>query len=273
MKFLTVLIIFFVYRNWVGGNPIHDAVPFARYAHWFRQRGIVANVRYLLCVGLPVLVTLLVSLEIGNWLLGLVWLVFAIAILLYSVDIFDEEVAFDDQAAWLGDPPDDMDLASVQRQHNDFQAETLCLSFQSLYPALFWFLVMGPAGALAYGLSRRYLDLLDEDEEEFEFVDRAVFFLEWPAARVAGLLFALVGHFGRCFEVWLESIADVRSTTEEVLVALASAAVDEPEVTGTTDIPEFTAAAMASNESLRELLDRSLFGWLGVAAVVAIMGL
>lgn len=272
MKFLSVLIIFFLYRNWPGRNPLHDALPFGPYVRWFRQRGIVASARYLLAVGIPVVLALMLSFKLGGWLLGLVWLAFALVVLAYSVDVFDEEVAFDDQAAWLREPPTDMDLASVEREQDDFQAETIYVVFQSLYPALFWFLFFGPAGALAYGLSRRYLNELDDRDTELEFVERVMFFMEWPAARVTGLLFALVGHFGRCFEVLLESIADTRSSTDDVLIACAEAAMD-PVPTGFETVAAYTTTARASNEALRQLLDRSLFGWLAVAAIAAILGL
>lgn len=275
MKFLAVLIIIFLYRNWMGGNPLRSRVPFGRYVAWFRQRGVVANVRYVLCVGLPVALALFISLYLDDLFLGVLWLVFALAVLVYSVDIYDEDLAFEEHVEWLHSLGADDDLSAANWREQEFRLVTTYEIFQSLYPSLFWFLVLGPAPALAYILSRQYLDHLEDEDPELRLVGQVVYWMEWPAARLTGIVFALLGHFGQCFEEWISTLTDTRESIGVVLVRLASAALGEhgKPGEGVEGMAVFTSQSEAANDELRGLMDRTLFGWLGVAAVVAILGL
>ncbi|XOV87317.1 MAG: regulatory signaling modulator protein AmpE [Pseudomonadota bacterium] len=272
MKFLAVLIIVFLYRNWIGGNPLREAFNFGAYANWFQQRVETPNVRFVLCVGLPVLVLLLLGMEMRPWLFGLVWLLVSLAVLVYSIDIRDMDLTFDDQSAWLASLAADTSVDSAAQQQSDFKLTVVYETFQNLYPALFWFLVLGPAGALICILSRLYMDQLADESEEMDLVERVVFWLEWPAAKVTGLLFALVGHFGRCFDEWTASLFDARDTVASGLVRAACAASTASE-DSSTDLQQFVASAQETNLELRDLLERTLYGWLGIAAIVTILGL
>lgn len=273
MKFLTVLIIIFAYRNWIGGNPVRQAVPFESYAHWFRQRITATNLRYVICVGVPVVLTFLLAAEFKHWLFGLIWLGASVLILVYAMEINDVDVLFDDQNQWLRGLGEGDSLSDARQRQADFRLLTIYEVFQSLYPSLFWFLLSGPAGALLYILSRLYLDDLQDDDPEISFVDKVVFWMEWPAARVTGLVFALLGNFGKCFEVWLDSLQDVHEASGTVLLRVAGAAIDEDEPPADDSVEAFAERDASANEELRVLLDRTLFGWLGLAAIVAILGL
>ena len=273
MKFLTVLIIVFLYRNWIGGHPVRGRIPVQDYFHWFKQKDIAVNLRYFLAVGLPVILAFAISLKVGGWIFGLVWFAFALAVMLYAVDIYDEDEIFEDQAKWLNEPEANIDLETMQRRQDDFLMVTNYEIFQSVYPALFWFLILGPGGALAYVLSKQYLDGLSDDDDEMDLVERIVYFMEWPAARISGLLYALLGHFGRSFEVWLSSLGDTNESIGVVLGYMASAAIDTPTTEESGTVEAFARASESTNEQLHSLMDRTLFGWLGVATIIAIIGL
>lgn len=273
MKFLTVLIIVFLYRHWIGGHPLRGRVPARQYFDWFTRRGIPANLRYFLCIGLPVVLAFAISIQIGDWLFGLVWFVFALLVMLYAVDVYDEDEIFEDQAHWLHSPEAGADITAMRGRQEDFFLVTNYEIFQGIYPALFWFLVLGPGGALAYVLSKQYLDALGDDDPELDLVERAVYLLEWPAARISGLLFALLGHFGRCFEVWLETLGDLHQSIGTVLAKMAEAAIDFPSPEPDETADAFARDSEEANEQLRSLMDRTLFGWLGIATIIAIVGL
>lgn len=272
MKFLTVLIIIFLYRNWIGGHPVRARVPVEHYFSWFMSRSIAVNLRYFLCVGIPVALAFAISIKIGHWLYGLVWFAFALVVMLYAVDIYDEDEIFEQQAQWLRSPDDDADLAAMRSRQEDFVLVTSYEIFQSIYPAMFWFLILGPGGALAYVLSKQYLDGLADEDPELDLVERVVYYFEWPAARVSGLLFALLGHFGRCFEVWFATLWSKSQSIGAVLAQMAEAAIDMPEPDPGETVESFAADSESSNKQLRSLMDRTLFGWLGVATIIAIVG-
>jgi AmpE protein len=52
-------------------------------------------------------------------------------------------------------------------------------------------LILGPIGALMY----RLVFLANQKDSENELVDRWLWLLEWPVARVVGISFALTGNF------------------------------------------------------------------------------
>ncbi len=270
MKFLTVLIVIFWYRNWIGEHPARPHVPFGRYVDWFRSNVSVPGLRFGLCVGVPVMIVLLLAAEIGSWLLGLPWLILAIVVMVYCVEIIDVEARFADHAVALQALAEDGDLQSVQMSQDAFKQSTVYDVFQSLYPALFWFLVLGPAGALAYTFARDYAATLPEDDDEIEFVQRVVYWLEWPAAKLSGFVFAVVGHFGACFDEWVSSLFDTEQPVARNLVIAACAAAGDEERDAT--VSELVETSLAHNVELEDLLLRTSFGWLGIAAVVALLG-
>ena len=93
--------------------------------------------------------------------------------------------------------------------------------------------------------------------------------MELPATRLTTLLFALVGHFGDAMSRWLEGALDFSRDNDDFLADVADAAV--PTLTPDS-IESFVRVHKDRNPELRLLMERSLYGWVGVAAIVAITG-
>ncbi len=271
MKFLTVLIVIFLYRNWIGDNPLRDSIGFDRYAKWFRQNISSPAIRFLACVGIPVVLVWLVSVELWQWAFGLPWLLLSLLVMVYAIDIVDADALFDGHAQTLQELDESADIEEEIRRQDEFKETAIYEVFQSLYPALFWFLLAGPAGALLYTLSREYLLDSEDDDSELSLVEDVVYWLEWPAAKVNGFLFALVGHFGKCFEEWLGSLFDIRQPIARGLTLAACAASGSTE--NHDSLADFVRTSLEHNFDLKELLVRLSFGWLGIAAIVVIFGL
>ena len=150
-----------------------------------------------------------------------------------------------------------------------FQQSMIYDVFQSLHPVIFWFLVLGPAGTLLYILTTMYEEGVDEDDVEAPLVRQVVFWMELPAARLTTLLFALVGHFGDAMSRWLEGALDFSRDNDEFLADVADAAVP----TLTPDSVESVVRIHKDrNPELRVLMERSLYGGVGLAAIFAIAG-
>lgn len=270
MKFLTVLIIIFLYRNWIGANPLRAAIPFAPYADWFRRNIDASHVRFLLCVGIPVVLVGWLAFEMWYWALGLPWLLLAVLVMTFAIDLVDTDALFDDHSQWLQGLSEESSLDEARQGQEDFKQLAVYEIFQSLFPALFWFLLLGPAGALAYALARQYQGGLDEADPERRLVDGVVYGLEWPAARITGFLFALVGRFGDCLDQWLDGLFDVREPIGSNLMASACAAASAEE--GFESVAEFVSTSQEHNYQLKDVLQRTVYGWLGIAAIVTILG-
>ena len=272
MKFLAILIAIFFYRNWSVENPVQKLVSFPRYLSWFVARNFVTNIRYALCVGLPTLSVLLVVYVIGDWLLGLAGLVVSLFVLLYAIELYAVESIFNQEIATLQSVSEKESLADVVQRQEDFIVTNVYAMFQSIVPALFWFLIAGSAGALFYALSVKYLEALDQDDPEVDMVEQVVYWLEWLPMRLTGLLFAFVGNFGASFDYWLTVLTDTDESQAVHLAALAQISVEEFDDQGAEDVVGFAKFAESNLNELRGLCERSLFGWLGIAAIATIAG-
>jgi AmpE protein len=272
MTFLAILIVVFVYKNWLGSHPLQARLPFAAYQHWFLSRPYAPLVRYLLCVGLPVLLVASLAWLLSSGLTVILWLLLSLIVLFYTLDSVNLADQLEEQEAWLRSLQAGRPVAGAIEQQETFVTETTYFVFQSIYPVLFWFLLLGPTGALAYGLSRSYLQNLQIEDPEYARVERVVFWMEWLPVRVTGFIFALLGDFGRCFDTWVAAWSDTESSAEELLRALLGLAIDEADYTDVDDIPAFVVLASEDLQAVKVLLARTLFGWLGLAAVLAIVG-
>jgi AmpE protein len=277
MEFLTILVAVFFYRNWLGDNPLQKLAPFRRYQGWFVGRGLATHVRFVLCVGTPTVLVFWLAIEIEYWILGLLWLLLSLSVVIYSLEIYDATSLFDDQISWLrsmneGDTIADNAVANVVQRHEDFVVVTVYGWFQSIIPVLFWFLLVGPAGSILYAMTTKYVDGLDSDDPEVDLAEQVVYWMEWLPMRLTGLLLAFLGNFGRGFEYWLEIVLDIRSSSSEHLAELANTAIDEPDKSIADDAMGFAKSAEYSCNELKALLERTIYGWLGIAALVTIIG-
>ena len=274
MKFLAVLIVIFIYRTWQGENPVRSVFAFERYQNWFADRGLPRFWRYGLCVGLPTFAILFIDMKMHGIFYALLWLALSLVILVYALDIYDAEVLFDEQTNWLRSVSAEDQLADVVQRQEEFEVTQVYDLFQSIAPALFWFLIFGPAGALFYAFTLHYLDGLDDDDSEIDVVENILYWLEWFPARVTGLLFAVVGNFGPTIDYWMVKAWDTEESNAVHLVTLAGIAVDAPatSTTSTDDVQGFAAYSQQHVQGLRILCDRAVYGWLGVAAIIVIIG-
>ncbi|MFT5011708.1 MAG: membrane protein required for beta-lactamase induction [Dinoroseobacter sp.] len=271
MKFLAVLITLFFYRNWQGDNPVRRFFSFTHYYDWFAEKNLPTYWRYMLCVGVPSFVVLVVAYQVSGWLQGLVWLMLSLVVLIYATENIDLDHIFDEQIRWLRNVSHDDDFADVVQHQDEFQMSHIYDMFQGLVPGLFWFLVLGPAGTLFYVFTIKYLDLLDDDDPEVDQLDSIVFWMEWVPVRITGLLFSLVGNFGPTVDYWLNHLTDTEESHAVHLSVMATIASDKPPEHD-DDVEGFARFSEFQTHQLKSLCERALFGWLGVAAVVVILG-
>ncbi len=274
MKFLTVLMLVIYYRNWMGNNPLRDMFPLDTWFSWVGARLSGDSLRFLFSVILPTMVVLLVSFQLTGVFLGMFWLVLSVAIVLYCVDIVDTDIVFDDQILWLRDLKETDDLVQLQQSQLNFSHDVVYNVFQSVIPVVFWFLMLGPAGSLFFLLCQHFLERLDGEGKELGFLDTIVYWLEWIPSRLTILLFALLGDFGRTYQVLADSIFDIETPVDTTLYESARCAVVGDNDSGTKKvIHKFVALAEGELKDLKLLLERSLWGWVGVAALLTILGL
>lgn len=179
--------------------------------------------------------------------------------------------------------------------HTECTRFLVTTSFERLFTVLFWYLVLGPAGALAYFVllqMRKSSHVSASLDYEQPWLTRLEFVLEWVPARLLGLTFALAGQFEATFNCLRRFGADADTGAIEVVSACASAAIgrtrnallvhdseDEDSInTLVIDIeregePLTTVQYAQQIEDILNLLDRSQIVWVSALALLAVYGI
>jgi AmpE protein len=287
------------YRNWLRWLDARLSTN----DFWRGRWGLViALVPPLLAVGL-------FQLALHEPLWGLAGLAFAIAVLFYAWGPRDLDLDVE-AIAGAGDPvsrraaaarlwpegemPTTLDGASlIEAVFRNAQ--------QRWFGVLFWFLLLGPVGALLYRLT--VLAAQGEASAELPVETRLdarklLALLDWPVAQLMTLSLALVGNFDTVLGAWREAGGASFDLDRPFLGAVARASVkcelaDEAEdynghdgrsdnggsvEVGEGGVPALPALPPAWSAELPELRDamslvwRSLLVWLAVLALFVIAG-
>lgn len=105
-------------------------------------------------------------------------------------------------------------------------------SHRHVFAPLFWFLALGPAGAVLYRLGlavaenwQRVGGPLDEHPQFGEFARRAFQMLDWLPARMTAATFAIVGDFEDAVYCWRTQASQWVDATSGILLASGAGAL------------------------------------------------
>jgi len=236
----------------------------------------------LLLTLLPVWVAVgLLQIWIGGWVFGLAGLLFYVLVLVYclgprdlAVDVATYcEVADSSDAALraratvrlLGDENPSSDPVELTRR---VAAAVLTESADRLFAVLFWFVLLGPLGAVMF---RSAAVLYDQRREQDQFGASSVDLyavLLWLPARLLALSLALSGHFDSALEGWRQAHQTQPEGVDgsQRVVSLTGAGA-----LGLQDA-DFEAAGAAPVRAAMRLVWRSLAVWLVVLSLLVLAG-
>ncbi|MCA1929202.1 beta-lactamase regulator AmpE [Rheinheimera sp.] len=156
------------------------------------------------------------------------------------------------------------------------------LNFRYYAAVLFWFAILGGAGAITYALLRQLnepasweqpMKLSEEQSDNAEFVAEApaipavfqqlMFWADWVPARLFGVGLALVGHFSRASAALLTFLGDFSSPSATVITTVAKAA--EP-------LPDDSYNCAEETACMVQLAKRNVLFFLALVAVLTLSG-
>lgn len=274
--FIIVIAILFV-QVWGAENPLHKDGWFlswlARVEVYFSASSAAF---FILTVVLPSLIlgVLLYMISLQSY-----WPIVPVGvlILLYSLGRgeFSEIVAEYTQACYKEDWESGISRAGglgvnvegIARDdwvtlHQHVLEEAAYRGFERMFAVLFWFLVLGPVGALLYRLTF----LFSAAKPDNAVANKFLWLIEWPAVRVLGLSFAMTGNFVGCIRRWRESVLCITRPTQMTIgqSVLGALSVDD-DTTQSCDITRKELSLMD------KLYRRTLWFWLGVSAIIIIV--
>lgn len=135
------------------------------------------------------------------------------------------------------------------------------LALDRLFGVLFWFVVFGAFGALAYALTRLLAERWRGDSDFHAAIGRIVPVLDWAPARLLAFSFAIVGNFETAMTAWRGRAGEDDDDGVVRTAGLGALGID-----GDTPGPEYVAGAAS-------LLNRAVLLWLGVLGLFWLGGL
>lgn len=277
MSFISVVIVFVILQVWGSVKPVqHDGwlgqvreAAKAVLGHEKQSYGVVV---------FPPLIIGVVVLLIGDWLFGLVGLLIYILILMYSLgrgDLTAELNRYldawqrgDKQAdtyiakEWGCELPDDLDEDSLNQQ---LRQRFLYRSLERWFAVLFWFVLLGPSGALLYRLCRL------EQDRGMDIMTPWVHFLEWAPVRLLGLAFGLVGDFSNTINRWRRDVLETDVASDTLCDNYAAAALRLGSSGMSDSDLDMRSSAIIEWSEVQNLVHRAVVVWLIAIAILQII--
>jgi AmpE protein len=157
---------------------------------------------------------------------------------------------------------------SYQSVHECVRTAILYEGFERWFAVIFWFLALGPIGALAYRLSQNCARSEILCEEDSQLALRVVHYLDWIPARLLALAFALTGNFVSSFEFYWQSLWEDNSVADVIeKSALAAITFTTGKKEDTDDEESFRISGRQEISALQALLSRSAVCWVAIIAL------
>lgn len=260
----------------------------------------LSGFKLLVIVLPPILLVGFLQAWLSEILLGLLGIVFGVAVLLYCLgpDDLEEEINNYVEAVAVGDEDRQRRVAArlVMAAPSDdpvVRARQVALagfseSNDRLFTVIFWFMVLGPAAAMLYRLLHSFVESLPEtgeadDGEDDESVVRhmdlvrvasgVAALMEWLPARLAAMGYAVTGSFDHALvglkQRFWGGLSDLRQNSRLLLSESGSGAVRLDELLGNEADAATLSAVFATVTSH---IQRNLIVWMAVLALMTLGG-
>lgn len=283
MEFLSIVIVLGLLQLWGSGGPIQRDNWFNGWINLLKGMIGPGRVRLVVLVAVPVVAALFLQAFFDSMLFGLLSLLLFVVVLLFSLgrgdfseavhrylyawNSGDFESAYD-KALSIGDFQQSSNIGDHVSLHEHVRRAVMYEGYQRWFAVVFWFLLLGPCGALGYRLS--YLcgrtHLLDSAERQHALA--FVHNLDWIPARLLAISFSLTGNFVNCFNRCWQQLTDNMPIPELLENSARSAISSEgPELADDTDQARQIERGREELTGLQGLISRSVIAWLVILAI------
>ena len=262
-------------------NQIRSFAWLKSYLTWFRNTfpTLEGNLTLVLALTPIIAITILIFASVNT----LLWVILAIVTLCYSIgpknsrlevtDYCDAVERDDPEAAYLYAnrlKPTNDTLKTTEQLNQHVINATLSVSNDRIMAVLFWFLILGPVGALLYRCSS-HISLLSREEDLLplqESAQRLHYILEWVPARVTAFSYALAGSMNDAVANWRDYSCEWSQCFCNhncgILVCSGLGALQIPADSQFNDLESVQAALSLTN--------RALIIWVSFIALLTLAG-
>ncbi|HEU0277573.1 MAG TPA: regulatory signaling modulator protein AmpE [Rhodanobacteraceae bacterium] len=282
---VAALIVLLVLTLWPGN--VEGLRKFGWYRAWLGSLAFAeGGGRVALALVLPVLVCAVVQHFIAGWFYALAGLVFAVLMLFYTFGPRELEHDFE---AVLHEPDPAARVAAAEHLRSvpdgapraftaaELVEAAVLASLRRRFGVLFWFFLLGPAGALGYRMAWETA-LTDDprvDPRTRHAARRFADALDWIPAHLMVFALALVSNFDAVIGAWRRWHRAVpRAAWEpnpDFLITVARSGVDA-DLTADAGVVAAARDPVAELADSRRLMLRVLVVWLAVVALIVLAG-
>lgn len=278
MALISIIIGLFLDRNFRQLHDLRDMAWFEFYTQKilrFSAR-LLPPIQFILILALPLTLILAIQILLNDFLFNLPGFVFGVLVFIYCLGptCLSTEVEAYIHARTAGDEDEALHYAgsitgesastSPDQQINDVTRAILYVANERIFATIFWFVILGPFGAIAY----RLVSQLSKHIETGELAAFSKFIhalMAWVPALMLAAGYALTGNFDGAYHTYRDRTHtyDISQSNYEVLVATGLGAMRTLEMKD----------EIASIHAARALVMRAVIVWIGILAVMTLGGL
>ena len=278
MALISIIIGLFLDRTFRHLHDLRDMTWFEFYAQAIlRFSGKLAPpIQFIIILALPVLLLLSIQILLNDFLLSVPAFVFGVIVFIYclgpvclSTDIeayiHARTIGDEDEAMhYAGTITDSSASSSPDQQISDVTRAILHIANERIFSTIFWFIILGPFGAMLYRLISELSKQIEFDElaDFSEFIHSI---MAWIPARMLAAGYALTGNFDSAYHAYKDRAhsADYSQSNAEVLISTGLGAMQN------LDMEDELAGIHAS----QALVMRAVIVWIGILAVLTLGGI
>lgn len=278
MALITIIISLMLDHAFRHLHHLRDMSWLERYTH--SVSGFIKTenswLKLIAVLALPILVLVLLQVYLYNIFWGIPFFLISIPVLFYCLGpdclINDIEAYLD--ARSLGDDDEALHYAAVltgrpasmspDQQTTDVTRAILSTANERVFSVLFWFVLLGPLGAVLYRLTAhisKQEGITDSLRNSATLVQSS---MAWAPARILAIGYALTGHFDAAVQAYRNRPAedDITLANYDVLVSTGLGALRHQQMTD----------EISCIRSARSLVTRSILIWVAMLALLTLGG-
>ncbi len=268
-------------------DDIRQLTWFSQYSDWLENKLVQSSywnstVGVILTLAGPLILILLIDYSLSELFFPLSYL-FALAVLLnsfgpvfldQSLDAYVEALdAEDDVQArhYAGELCNSVAAPDPEKDEQEIIGNIFIEANERLYGVIFWFIILGPFGAMLYRLVNilkfKYQDVHGTYADSVRHLNHI---LNWPSIRLFGLGNALAGNMIEAMEAWRVNEDNSLTVNETVLISSGFGALH---YRPGTDRQEDDLDRSYWIRATQGLINRTLIVWLTVLGIMTIAGM
>ncbi len=277
MALISIILGLILDRMFQHLHELRDMVWFEYYSQKICQltRHRLPPLQFILIIVPPLAVILFLQISLFSFFFNLPYFIFGIIVFIYclgpsclatDIDAYlhAREIGDDDEAFhYAGAITERAASTSPDQQTRDVTHAILYVANERIFSAIFWFVILGPFGALLYRLTSQISKQI-EHTELADFAEYVQAIMAFIPTHMLAAGYAFTGNFDAAFHAYKDRLRspDISNSNYDVLVSTGTGAMKNMQMED----------EIAGIHAAQALVMRSVMVWIAVLAILTLGG-